>query len=70
MSSFRIDVADLLRHPGARRTVRLTEPLEDLVGSAAVVTDIVMSDDPEQRTRDWLAATAPWRNLSTAIPPR
>jgi len=38
--------------------------------SAAVVTDIVMSDDPEQRTRDWLAATAPWRNLSTAIPPR
>lgn len=38
--------------------------------SAAVVTDIVMSDDPEQRTRDWLAGTAPWRNLSTAIPPR
>ena len=41
MSSFRIDVADLLRHPGARRTVRLTEPLEDLAGSAAVVTDPV-----------------------------
>jgi thiamine-phosphate pyrophosphorylase len=38
--------------------------------SAAVVTDIVTSDDPEQRTRDWLGATAPWRNLSTAIPPR
>ncbi|HEY6317773.1 MAG TPA: DUF177 domain-containing protein [Acidimicrobiia bacterium] len=41
MSSFRIDVADLLRHPGARRTVRLTEPLEGLAGSAAVVTDPV-----------------------------
>jgi thiamine-phosphate pyrophosphorylase len=36
--------------------------------SAAVVTDIVMSDDPEARTRDWIAATAPWRQLSTASP--
>jgi thiamine-phosphate pyrophosphorylase len=36
--------------------------------SAAVVTDIVMSDDPEQRTRDWIAATAPWRHLSTVRP--
>jgi thiamine-phosphate pyrophosphorylase len=34
--------------------------------SAAVVTDIVMSDDPEQRARGWIAATAPWRLLSTA----
>jgi thiamine-phosphate pyrophosphorylase len=38
--------------------------------SAAVVTDIVMSDNPEQRTHDWIAATAPWRNLSTASPQR
>jgi thiamine-phosphate pyrophosphorylase len=37
--------------------------------SAAVVTDIVMSDNPERRTRDWIAATAPWRHLSTAYPP-
>jgi thiamine-phosphate pyrophosphorylase len=36
--------------------------------SAAVVTDIVMSEDPEQRTRDWIAATSPWRYLSTACP--
>ena len=36
--------------------------------SAAVVTDIVMSDDPEQRTREWIAATDPWRNLSTGRP--
>jgi thiamine-phosphate pyrophosphorylase len=36
--------------------------------SAAVVTDVVMSEDPEQRTRDWIAATAPWRHLSTASP--
>jgi thiamine-phosphate pyrophosphorylase len=34
--------------------------------SAAVVTDIVLSQDPEQHTRDWIAATAPWRHLCTA----
>lgn len=37
--------------------------------SAAVVTDIVMNEDPEQRARDWIAATKPWRNLSTERPP-
>jgi thiamine-phosphate pyrophosphorylase len=36
--------------------------------SAAVVTDIVMSDDPEQRTREWISATNPWRDLSTGRP--
>lgn len=36
--------------------------------SAAVVTDIVMDPDPERRTRDWIAATAPWRDLSTDSP--
>lgn len=29
--------------------------------SAAVVTDITLSADPEARTREWLEATAPWR---------
>ena len=41
MSSFRIDVADLLHHPGARRTVRLTQPVEDLAGTGASVPDPV-----------------------------
>ena len=36
--------------------------------SAAVVSDIVTASDPEQRTRDWIAATASWRNLSTGRP--
>jgi thiamine-phosphate pyrophosphorylase len=36
--------------------------------SAAVVTDIVMNADPERRTRDWIAATEPWRKLSTGLP--
>lgn len=29
--------------------------------SAAVVTDITLNPDPEGRTRQWLAWTAPWR---------
>jgi thiamine-phosphate pyrophosphorylase len=29
--------------------------------SAAVVTDITLNADPEARTREWIAATAPWR---------
>jgi thiamine-phosphate pyrophosphorylase len=29
--------------------------------SAAVVTDITLNPDPERRTREWLARTAPWR---------
>jgi thiamine-phosphate pyrophosphorylase len=37
--------------------------------SAAVVTDIVMSAKPEQRATEWIAATAPWRHLSTCHPP-
>lgn len=45
---------------------RATDVLAAGASSAAVVTDIVMSNDPEQRTRDWIAATAPWRHLSTA----
>jgi thiamine-phosphate pyrophosphorylase len=36
--------------------------------SAAVVTDIVMSKNPERRAHAWLAATAPWRCLSTGSP--
>jgi DUF177 domain-containing protein len=41
MSRFRVDVADLLAQPGARRKIRLAEPLEGLAGSAAAVTDPV-----------------------------
>ena len=36
--------------------------------SLAVITDIVTAQDPEKRTQNWLAATAPWRNLSTGGP--
>lgn len=33
--------------------------------SVAVITDIVTSEHPEMRVENWIAATAPWRNLST-----
>ena len=36
--------------------------------SVAVITDIVTNDDPEERVRRWIAATAPWRRLSTGTP--
>jgi thiamine-phosphate pyrophosphorylase len=40
---------------------RLNGVLANGADSAAVVTDITMNPDPEARTREWLAATAPWR---------
>ena len=33
--------------------------------SVAVITDIVTSQRPEARVENWIAATAPWRHLST-----
>src|SRR5262249_18742947 len=41
MSGLRIDVADLLAHPGTRRDVHVSAPIEDLAGSAARVTEPV-----------------------------
>jgi thiamine-phosphate pyrophosphorylase len=36
--------------------------------SVAVITDIMTSQDPEARVKNWVEATAPWRNLSTDGP--
>ncbi|MND64949.1 Thiamine-phosphate synthase [compost metagenome] len=36
--------------------------LEQGAESAAVVTDIVLNENPEARTREWLAVTAAWRH--------
>lgn len=38
--------------------------LEQGAASAAVVTDILLHENPEARTRQWLTATAPWRQRS------
>jgi len=36
--------------------------------SVAVITDIMAHQDPELRTRNWIAVTKPWRHLSTEFP--
>lgn len=42
--------------------------LEQGAQSAAVVTDIVLHENPEARTREWLAVTAAWRQeLQTQV---
>ncbi|MGI8723898.1 MAG: thiamine phosphate synthase [Methyloceanibacter sp.] len=48
---------------------RVPDALAAGADCAAVVTDIVTNQDPEQQTQNWLEATAPWRNLSTGKPP-
>ena len=51
MSRFRIEVADLLSHAGARRTVRLAEPVDGLANSTSVVVDPVAVDLSLERIR-------------------
>src|SRR5947208_2652804 len=56
MSALRIDVADLLTHPGARRPLHLEAAVADLGGTAArvdepVVVDLVLQRAPDGRTR-------------------
>jgi thiamine-phosphate pyrophosphorylase len=36
--------------------------------SVAAITDIMTSQHPEAQVENWMAATAPWRNLSTGLP--
>jgi thiamine-phosphate pyrophosphorylase len=47
---------------------RATTVLAAGADSLAVITDIVTSQDPEQRTRNWIAVTEQWRSLSTGFP--
>jgi thiamine-phosphate pyrophosphorylase len=46
---------------GGLNVERLTGVFDAGADSAAVVTDITLSADPESRTRQWIARTAPWR---------
>ena len=41
--------------------------LEAGANSVAVITDIVTSEHPEAEVENWIAATAPWRSLSTGL---
>ena len=42
--------------------------LEAGADSAAVITDILTDQAPEQRIRTWISVTKPWRHLSTEFP--
>lgn len=42
--------------------------LEAGADSVAVITDIMTHQDPELRTRNWIAVTNPWRHKSTGFP--
>lgn len=46
---------------GGLNPERLFGVFENGANSAAVVTDITLNPDPEARTREWIAATDPWR---------
>jgi thiamine-phosphate pyrophosphorylase len=68
IGAWRAKIACPLVAIGGITLARAPEVLAAGASSAAVVMDIVASEDPAQRTRDWIAATAPWRNLSTGHP--
>jgi uncharacterized protein len=65
MSGFRVDVADLLSHPGARREVSVRAALDELAGSAARVEGPVQVDLTLDRISDGIVASgtvsAEWR---------
>ena len=53
---------------GGGASAAAERPLAAGADSACVVTDILRNRDPEARTREWVAATAPWRDA--ALRPR
>jgi uncharacterized protein len=56
MSALRIDVADLLTHPGARRPLHVEAAVADLGGTAARVDEPVAVDLVLERVPDGLVA--------------
>jgi uncharacterized protein len=56
MSALRIDVADLLTHPGARRPLHVEAAVADLGGSAARVEEPVSLDLVLERVPDGVVA--------------
>jgi len=56
MSALRIDVADLLTHPGARRPLHVEAVVADLGGTAARVDEPVVVDLVLERVPDGLVA--------------
>jgi len=62
ITRWKADVGDLpLVAIGGLNIDRLAGVFEHGANSAAVVTDITRSADPENRTREWISATEKWR---------
>src|SRR5262245_1188574 len=65
MSSLRIDVADLLAHPGSRRTVACEAEVEALGTSAAAVSGPVRVDLSLERVSDGIVVRGTVRCMWT-----
>ncbi|XYK80680.1 MAG: thiamine phosphate synthase [Labrenzia sp.] len=62
ITRWKADIGDLpLVAIGGLNVDRLADVFEHGADSAAVVTDITRSADPEARTREWISATEQWR---------
>ena len=62
ITRWKADIGDLaLVAIGGLNVDRIAGVFEHGADSAAVVTDITRSSDPEARTREWISATEKWR---------
>jgi thiamine-phosphate pyrophosphorylase len=68
LAEWRAKVACALVAIGGISLERAALALAAGADSVAVITDIVTSQAPEQRVRNWIVATAQWRQLSTGTP--
>jgi thiamine-phosphate pyrophosphorylase len=67
LAEWRAKIACPLVAIGGITLDRAAMVLEAGADSVAVITDIVTSEHPETRVENWIAATAPWRSLSTEL---
>ena len=67
LAEWRAKIACPLVAIGGITLDRAAMVLEAGANSVAVITDIVTSEHPETRVENWIAATAPWRSLSTDL---
>jgi thiamine-phosphate pyrophosphorylase len=68
IAEWRSEIASPLVAIGGITLERVPEVVAAGAESLAVITDIVTSQHPETRTRNWIAATEPARRLSTGSP--
>ena len=67
LAEWRANIACPLVAIGGITLDRAAMVLEAGANIVAVISDIVTSEHPETRVENWIAATAPWRRLSTDL---